>query len=107
MTNILHLSWLLLNLTNFIIRIEPNTNNLSYYTNYGGTNLIINGQALYSSMIGPTVLLTWNEQHKLTYIQYSDDLINFYDIRIVNIGATNMYLSPLASQQRFYRFRCE
>ncbi len=77
-----------------------------YYTNYGGTNLVISGNANLTSLIGPSILLTWQDPGKPVWLQTSPDLITWTDLRITHIGGTNWWIWPWpGAQSQFFRLR--
>lgn len=93
-------------ITNAAITIEPDPSNQLYFTNFAGTNCVGYGPALFHGHVGKTIKVSWAPKPGPVYLQCSSNLVDWQDIRVVNIGVTSRYFQP-CDDARFFRYRLE
>ena len=107
MTNLIHIAWLYLNLTNTVIQIEPGLTNNTYLVNFAGTNIVANtNELLFTGYVGEVVKLIWEPVYDYDVVlQSSEELIFWYDTKVIfKYGAHDWYVYP-TDCRRYYRLR--
>ncbi len=104
MTNLIHIAYAVIALTNATMQLEPATTDGNWITNCWGTNLLITAGDLiqHTAFVGPAVKLSWAPATNV-FLEWSADLRDWYDVRVRFLGVTNWLVRPI--EGRFYRLR--
>ena len=103
MTNLLSIAFVVLQLDQVKVQMEPSPG-YPWITNQYGTNLVIPAGCpiVHEAHVGPTIKLDWTPATNVV-LQWSADLIDWRDVRVRFVGSSGWMAYP--AETRFYRLR--